>query len=165
MRFTRASSASHSSFGRPPRSQSVRASSRRWSKKRMLSFSRSSGFSSRSMNASISSRKSAMSFGMSKSMAGIEIASRRRGQARREVPMHRTDLEEWGFDAERLARVRQAIVADIERERCHGVSLVVARGGKVVLELLEGFADRAARKQMSRDAVFATMSVGKQFTN
>ena len=79
--------------------------------------------------------------------------------------MHRSDLGEWGFDAERLARVRQAIVRDIEGERCHGVSLMVARGGKVVLELLEGVADSAARKPMSRDAVFATMSVGKQFTN
>ena len=43
--------------------------------------------------------------------------------------MHRSDLGEWGFDAERLARVRQAIVKDIEGERCHGVSLMVARGG------------------------------------
>ena len=38
------------SFGRPPRSQSVRASSRRWSKNRMLSSCSSSGLISRSMN-------------------------------------------------------------------------------------------------------------------
>ena len=44
---------SHSLFGRPPRSQSVRASSRRWSRKRMLSFSCSSGLISRSMKSSI----------------------------------------------------------------------------------------------------------------
>ena len=48
------SSASHSSLGRPPRSQSVRASSRRWSKKRMLSSASSSGLISRSMKSSSS---------------------------------------------------------------------------------------------------------------
>ena len=47
------SNSSHSSLGRPPRSQSVRASSRRWSKKRMLSFSCSRGCISRSMKSSI----------------------------------------------------------------------------------------------------------------
>ena len=44
------------SFGRPPRSQSVRASSRRWSKKRMLSSCCSSGLISRSMKSSSSAR-------------------------------------------------------------------------------------------------------------
>ena len=44
------SRSSHSAFGQPSRSKSVRAYSRRWSKKRMLSSSRSSGLISSSMN-------------------------------------------------------------------------------------------------------------------
>ena len=51
-----ASRSSHSSFGSPPRSQSVRASSRRWSKNRMLSSRCSSGLITYSMKSSNSSR-------------------------------------------------------------------------------------------------------------
>ncbi len=74
-------------------------------------------------------------------------------------------VEELGFDVERLARVREAIVADIDGEHCHGVSMIVARHGKVVLDITEGFADKAAGRTLQSDAVFATMSVAKQFTN
>ena len=38
-----------------------------------------------------------------------------------------------GFDSERLARVREAVLADIEAGRCHGVSMIVAHHGEVVL--------------------------------
>ncbi|MNT03677.1 hypothetical protein D3C72_1382240 [compost metagenome] len=51
-----ASSASHSGRGRPPFSKSVRAHSRRWSKKRSLSSCACSGATSRSMKASSSAR-------------------------------------------------------------------------------------------------------------
>lgn len=74
-------------------------------------------------------------------------------------------IEELGFDRQRLKRVREAILADIEGERCHGVSMIVARHGQVVLDLTEGYADRNAGRALQRDAVFATMSVAKQFTN
>jgi len=70
-----------------------------------------------------------------------------------------------GFDADRLARVRDAIVSDIENGRCHGVALRVARRGTTVLDLCEGYADRAAGTPLRRDSVFASMSVAKQFTN
>ncbi|MEQ8496358.1 MAG: serine hydrolase domain-containing protein, partial [Gammaproteobacteria bacterium] len=53
----------------------------------------------------------------------------------------------------------------IEGGRCHGVRMMVARRGEVVLDLTEGWADRAAGKPMATDSVFATMSVAKQFTN
>src|SRR6185503_4575747 len=65
------SRSSHSSLGRPPRSQSVRASSRRWSKKRMLSFSCSIGLTTFSMKSSSSTRYAAISGGMSKFMAYV----------------------------------------------------------------------------------------------
>ena len=75
------------------------------------------------------------------------------------------ELTGLGFDAERLARVRAAILSDIEHGRCHGVALRVARHGSIVLDLCEGYADRAAGTKLQPNAVFATMSVAKQFTN
>lgn len=72
---------------------------------------------------------------------------------------------ELGFDEDRLARVSRALEADIEAERCHGAALVVARGGRIALDLVLGYADRGSSRRLERDAVFATMSVGKQFTN
>ena len=74
-------------------------------------------------------------------------------------------IEKLGFDRTRLERVRQALLADIENDRCHGVSLIVARHGQIVLNLTEGYADRSADRALEPDAVFATMSVAKQFTN
>jgi len=70
-----------------------------------------------------------------------------------------------GFDLARLERVRDAVRADIDAGRCHGVRLMVARHGEVAIDLCEGYAERAANKPMKPDAVFATMSVAKQFTN
>ncbi|MGD9603165.1 MAG: serine hydrolase domain-containing protein [Gammaproteobacteria bacterium] len=75
------------------------------------------------------------------------------------------EVSKLGFDSRRLARVRDAVRADIDAGRCHGVRLVAARRGRVVLDLCEGYADRAAKKPLKPDAVFATMSVAKQFTN
>jgi CubicO group peptidase (beta-lactamase class C family) len=72
---------------------------------------------------------------------------------------------ELGFDEERLARVARTIEADIAAERCDGASLVVARGGHVALDLVQGFAERGTGRLLGRDAVFVTMSVGKQLTN
>ena len=58
----------HSSRGTPPFSKSVRAYSRRWSKKRMLSSCCSSGLISASMKSSMRRSRSVMSSGISKSM-------------------------------------------------------------------------------------------------
>ena len=75
------------------------------------------------------------------------------------------DSVSLGIDPDRLARVRERILHDIDAERCHGVNLIVARHGDVILDITEGFADRAASKPLKRDSVFVTMSVAKQFTN
>lgn len=74
-------------------------------------------------------------------------------------------IRELGFDEERLARVGETVRAQIASGICHGVALVAARGGRVFLDVLEGMADRASGRKLGRDAVFATMSTGKQFTN
>jgi len=74
-------------------------------------------------------------------------------------------LKELGFDPSRLARVGDAVRTDIADGRCHGVSMIVARKGQVVLDLTEGYSNRAEGIALGHDAVFATMSVAKQFTN
>ena len=81
------------------------------------------------------------------------------------VKAPRNNLAKLGFDATRLGRVRDAVKADIDAGRCHGVRMMVARHGEVVLDLTEGYAERATKQALKRDSVFATMSVAKQFTN
>jgi CubicO group peptidase (beta-lactamase class C family) len=78
--------------------------------------------------------------------------------------MANVSARELGFDEARLARVARAIESDVAAGRGHGASLVVARGGRIALDLVHGFADRAAGRRLERDAVFVTMSAGKQFT-
>jgi CubicO group peptidase (beta-lactamase class C family) len=68
------------------------------------------------------------------------------------------------FDRDRLARVDQRIKEDVAAGRCHGAALTVAHRGNVVIDLVEGFADRAKSRALTRNDTFATMSVGKQFT-
>ncbi len=75
------------------------------------------------------------------------------------------DVSELGFDRSRLARVREKVLADVDAGRCHGVSMIVARRGQIVLDITEGYADRQAGRALERNAVFVTMSVAKQFTS
>jgi CubicO group peptidase (beta-lactamase class C family) len=79
--------------------------------------------------------------------------------------MEQTDPAQLGFDPERLERVLGAIDADIAAGRYDGVALCVARRGRVALRAHRGFADRGSGRRLASDAVFATMSVGKQFAN
>lgn len=69
-----------------------------------------------------------------------------------------------GFDSDRLARVGEALRADVAAGRYDGCELVVARGGRIALREHVGFADRAAGRAVEPDQVFVTMSVAKQFT-
>ncbi len=71
--------------------------------------------------------------------------------------------QDSGFDAERLARVSEAIRQDIDAERYDGCELIVGRGGRVVYREPLGWADRAAGRRVETDQPFITMSVGKQF--
>ena len=70
-----------------------------------------------------------------------------------------------GFDEARLKRVEQRIQDDIDAGRCHGVAMKVARHGELVLDITAGYAERATERRLPANAVFATMSVAKQFTN
>jgi len=78
--------------------------------------------------------------------------------------MKQANPSEYGFDRARLERIVRAIDADVEAERYDGAAVSVVRRGRIVLEDYRGFADRAGRRKLDRGAVFASLSVGKQFT-
>ena len=69
-----------------------------------------------------------------------------------------------GFDESRLARLDDAIHADVTAERYDGCELVVARNGIVAYHAQHGFADRSARRRVEPGQLFVTMSIGKQLT-
>jgi CubicO group peptidase (beta-lactamase class C family) len=69
------------------------------------------------------------------------------------------------FDEKRLARIGATIRRDIEDGKYHGAAMRVASNDGVVLDLIEGYADREAGRRLSQDSVFCTLSVAKQFTN
>src|SRR5438477_7392462 len=79
--------------------------------------------------------------------------------------MTRENPGELGFHPERLEHVVRLLDADIEANRYDGAALCVMRAGQVALSATRGFADREGGRRLQSDAVFATMSVGKQFTN
>ena len=78
--------------------------------------------------------------------------------------MTRENPEDLGFDAGRLAHVERLIDADIDAARYDGAAIRVTRGGHVVLSASRGLAERTSGRRLESDAVFTTMSVGKQFT-
>jgi CubicO group peptidase (beta-lactamase class C family) len=47
----------------------------------------------------------------------------------------------------------------------HGAAMLVSRGDEVIVDFVEGFADKAADRPLERDSVFITMSVAKPMTN
>src|SRR6059058_786510 len=79
--------------------------------------------------------------------------------------MTRENPGELGFHPERLEHVVRLLDADIDANRYDGAALCVMRAGQVALSATRGFADREGGRRLESDAVFATMSVGKQFTN
>lgn len=73
--------------------------------------------------------------------------------------------EDLGFDADRLARVGERIDADIEAGKYNGAAICVGRNGAVALKSIHGYADRADGRRLHEDDVFASFSLGKQYTN
>lgn len=74
------------------------------------------------------------------------------------------ELGTHGFDEARLRRVEDAIASDIAARRYDGAALRVHRRGRLVLETIQGFADRDRELPLQTDSVFVTFSSGKQFT-
>ena len=75
------------------------------------------------------------------------------------------DSTSLGVNEARLGLVRDAIRRDIDQEIYDGAALIVHRRGVPVLEVIEGYADRARGESLSADAVFSTFSSGKQMTS
>jgi CubicO group peptidase (beta-lactamase class C family) len=69
-----------------------------------------------------------------------------------------------GLDAQRLARLAEAIDGDVAHERYDGAVALVARRGAVALHQAFGFADRAAKRPARRDDVFCLFSITKTLT-
>src|SRR5262249_50413829 len=64
----------------------------------------------------------------------------------------------------RLGRVGETLRRDIEDGKYYGAALRVAGKGGVVLDLIEGHADREAGRRLLRDSGVCTLSGAKQFT-
>ena len=75
-----------------------------------------------------------------------------------------TDVRALGFDAARLERVAEVIGNDIAARRYDGAALRVHRRGKLVLDIVQGYAHRDRATKLASDSVFVTFSSGKQFT-
>jgi CubicO group peptidase (beta-lactamase class C family) len=71
---------------------------------------------------------------------------------------------ELGIDTTRLQRLSDALHEQIKSGYIHGAAMRVSRRGQVVVDFLDGFADKAANRSLQPDSVFVTMSVAKSFT-
>lgn len=69
------------------------------------------------------------------------------------------------FDPAKLDLVKQSILQDIDSGLIHGAAMRVSRRGETVLDIVEGYADKAADRQLQADSVFVTMSTGKLFVS
>ena len=69
------------------------------------------------------------------------------------------------LDAKRLDRVAARLRNDIETGTIHGASLRVSWRGEVMVDFVDGYADKAANRPLERGSVFIAMSVAKQMTN
>ncbi len=69
-----------------------------------------------------------------------------------------------GFDPGRLDHFVSRIQNDIEQEQYDGAVVMVAGGGQLALYEALGFAERASRRAMQKDAVFCLFSVTKAIT-
>ncbi len=72
--------------------------------------------------------------------------------------------EEVGISAERLARIKPALLEDIDRGLMPGAVLAIARHGKLVLFEAYGWRDKAAGSPMTKDTIFNIASMTKPMT-
>jgi CubicO group peptidase (beta-lactamase class C family) len=72
---------------------------------------------------------------------------------------------ELGFDEERLLRLSQVLEAQIESGYIHGAAMRVSRRGQVIVDFVDGYAEKATGRRLTSDSVFVTMSACKPFTS
>jgi CubicO group peptidase (beta-lactamase class C family) len=73
--------------------------------------------------------------------------------------------EQVGLSAERLDRIRQVVIADVEKGRLPGAVVLVARKGRVAYYEAFGFRDKATSARMAKDDIFRIYSMTKPFTS
>src|SRR3546814_11666575 len=75
------------------------------------------------------------------------------------------DVNELGFDESRLQRVTDTLTQQINSGYIHGAMMRVSRRGQIVVDFMDGYAEKASGRRLERDSVFVTMSVAKPFTS
>jgi len=76
-------------------------------------------------------------------------------------PLPRAKPETVGMSSERLARIGEALRADVEKDRLPGAVVAVARKGKLVYYQSFGYLDKDAGTKMQNDAIFSIASMTK----
>ena len=76
-------------------------------------------------------------------------------------PLPRAKPESVGMSSERLARIGEALRADVEKGRLPGAVVAVARKGKIVYYQSFGYLDKDAGTKMHNDAIFSIASMTK----
>ena len=74
------------------------------------------------------------------------------------------NVVELGFDPERLQRLTDMLMSQIDSGYIHGAAMRVSRRGQTVVDFTGGYADKAAGRPLTPDSVFVTMSTCKPFT-
>jgi CubicO group peptidase (beta-lactamase class C family) len=74
------------------------------------------------------------------------------------------DVAELGFDKARLRRLSDTLKRQIDSGYIHGAAMRVSRCGHVVVDFMDGYAEKATGRRLARDSVFVTMSAAKPFT-
>ena len=69
-----------------------------------------------------------------------------------------------GFSAERLARIKQLLVADEAKNAMPGASILIVRHGKVAYFETSGVLDPKTKAPMAKDAIFRIYSMSKAIT-
>lgn len=81
----------------------------------------------------------------------------------KELPVSKP--EELGMSSEGLAKIEPAVTALINDKKLAGCSVLVIRKGSVVYQNEFGFADRAAKKPITKDTLFRIYSMTKSITS
>ncbi len=84
--------------------------------------------------------------------------------APRQPPLPVARPEEVGLSAERLARIRPVLEAEVAENRLPGAVVMIARRGRLAYSETVGFRDRQANAPMAPDAVFRLYSMTKPLT-
>ncbi len=98
-------------------------------------------------------------------MAAAQFAYTGAAQAASKVkgdePLPAASPESVGFSAKALGRIDAFFEREIAANRIPGAVLAIARDGKLVYYKAHGYVDKAAGRQMPRDAIFALASMTK----